>query len=96
MKYSKRSFHFAWISIVLASMFLIFSQISRDGSTEFDMLISYLITFQYMSILIGFACAIMSRKEEKTQPQRWAYYINILLFAIMAGYFIFSYVSKAS
>ncbi len=96
MKYTKRSFHFAWISIVLIITFLILSQISRDGSAEFDMLVSYLITFQYMSILIGFTCSIMSRKEDKTRPQQWAYYINILLFVLMAGYFTISYISKAT
>lgn len=95
MKYSKRSLHFAWISLVIATLFLILSQISRDASSQFDMIIGYLITCQYMSILIGFAVAMMSLREERTRPQQWAFFINILLFAAVVSYFIYSYFLKA-
>lgn len=94
MKYSKRSVHFAWISIVLLSTFLILSQLDRNASSQFDMLIAYLITFQYMSILIGFTCAILSLKEEKTKNQKLAFWINILLFLGLAVFFIFTYFTR--
>jgi len=96
MKYSKRSFHFAWISIVIAIVFLVLSQTSRNSSTQFDAAISFLITFQYMSILIGFACAMMSLREEKTKIQRWAFAINVLLFLVLTIYFTYSYFTKTT
>lgn len=95
MKYSKRSFHFAWISVVIASIFLILSQLDRGKSVQFDMIIGYLITLQYMSVLTGFTCAILSLREEKTQSQRWAFGINILLFLLLVGYFVTTYITKA-
>lgn len=92
MNYCKRSVHFAWISLIIASLFLILSQVSRDASTQWDGVVSYLITFQYMSILIGFTLAMLGLREEKTVAQRWAIIINILLFMAMAAYFIGTYI----
>lgn len=94
MKYSKRSLHFAWISIIIASLFLILSQISRGSSVQWDGLVSYLITFQYMSILIGFTMAILGMREKKTKAERWAFMINIMLFIAIAAYFIITYLQK--
>lgn len=94
MKYSKRSLHFAWISVILLSVFLILSQLNRDNSTQFDMIIAYLITFQYMSILIGFTCSVLSLREEKTKRQKIAFWINILLFIGLASFFIFQYYTR--
>ncbi|WP_438962253.1 hypothetical protein [Nonlabens sp.] len=94
MKYSKRSLHFAWISLIIASLFLILSQISRDSSTQWDGVVSYLITFQYMSILIGFTMAMLGWREEKTKAQRWAFFMNVLLFMALAAYFLGTYIYK--
>tara|TARA_R110002012_G_scaffold44501_3_gene119206 strand:+ start:451 stop:741 length:291 start_codon:yes stop_codon:yes gene_type:complete len=94
MKYSKRSLHFAWISIVLLSLFLILSQLNRNASTQFDMILPYLITFQYMSVLIGFTCSVLSLREEKTKKQKLAFWINVLLFIGLASFFIFNYFTK--
>ncbi|MBF4984570.1 hypothetical protein FNJ87_09610 [Nonlabens mediterrranea] len=96
MKYSKRSLHFAWISVILLSVFLILSQLNRDNSTQFDMIIAYLITFQYMSILIGFTCSVLSLREEKTKRQKIAFWINILLFIGLASFFIFQYYTRTT
>lgn len=94
MKYSKRSLHFAWLSLIIASLFLILSQVSRNNSTQWDGVVSYLITFQYMSILIGFTMAVLGMREEKNKSQRWASIINILLFIALASYFIITYLQK--
>lgn len=96
MKYSKRSLHFAWISIVLLCLFVILSQLDRNESVQFDMIIGYLITFQYMSVLIGFTCAILGLREEKTKPQRWAFFINIILFIALGIYFMVPYFTNAN
>lgn len=95
MKYSKRSLHFAWISIVLLTIFLILSQLDRNASTQFDMVIAYLITFQYISVLIGFTCAILSLREEKTKMQKLSFWINVFLFIGLAFFFIFNYFTNS-
>lgn len=94
MKYSKRAVHFCVISLVVASLFLILSQIERDPSWNIDVFTGYLITFQYMSILIGFAVSIMALSEkERKKTQTTAIAINIVLFTLLAIFFLWRYLS---
>ncbi len=96
MNNSKRAVHFCVISIVIATVFLIMSQIERSASWNVDRFVGYLITFQYMSIFIGFAVSMVAISEkEKSPKQRWAIAINVLLFLALATYFIYQYFSNA-
>jgi heme A synthase len=80
MNFSKRSFHFAIISIVLMVVFLALSIINRNDSTSLDSLVGYMITLFFVTVIIGFICAMLSLKE-KTAAQK---YVGLIINVVLA------------
>jgi heme A synthase len=84
MNFSKRSFHFAIISIVLMVVFLALSISSRNGSTSLDSLVGYLITLFFVTVIIGFICAMLSLREKATTQKYVGLIINVVLAIMLA------------
>ncbi|WP_194851198.1 hypothetical protein [Nonlabens antarcticus] len=79
MNFSKRSYHFAIISIVLLVIFLALSIINRNGSTSFDDIVGYLITLFFVTVIIGFVCAMLSLREASSTQKYIGLIINVVL-----------------
>ena len=79
MNFSKRSFHFAIISIVLMVLFLILSVTNRNGSTSFDDLVGYLITLFFVTVVLGFVCALLSLRERASTQKYIGLVVNVIL-----------------
>ncbi|SCY21006.1 hypothetical protein SAMN05192588_1682 [Nonlabens sp. Hel1_33_55] len=85
MNFSKRSFHFAVFSIILMVVFLILSVVNRNGSTDLDSIVGYLITLFFVTVIIGFVLALLSIREPATTQKYIGLIVNVGL-ALFLGY----------
>ena len=83
MNFSKRSFHFAIISIVLMVVFLVLSATSRNGSTSLDSIVGYMITLFFVTVVIGFICALLSLREQASTHKYIGLIVNIGLLILL-------------
>lgn len=92
MIYSKRALHFCVISTVVGLVFVILSQMPRSKSNGIDSFTSFLITLQYVAILLAFVTTMLALKEKpKSKIQRLAQWLNIIYFFTLVGYLLLSY-----
>jgi len=83
MNFSKRSFHFAIISIVLMVIFLILSATNRNGSTSMDSIVGYMITLFFVTVVIGFVFALLSLREKASKEKYIGLAINVILLILL-------------
>lgn len=83
MNFSKRSFHFAIISIVLMVIFLILSATSRNGSTSMDSIVGYMITLFFVTVVIGIVFALLSLREKASKEKYIGLAINVILLILL-------------
>ncbi len=84
MNFSKRSFHFAIISIALLVLFLLLSASNRNGSTSFDDAVGYMITLFFVTVLLGFICSLLGIREPATTQKYIGLVINVVLVILLA------------
>jgi|GEM_PF-1225817 len=83
MNFSKRSFHFAVISIVLMVLFLLLSVTNRNGSNSLDDVVGYMITLFFVTVVLGFICALLSLRETATTQKYLGLVINLVLMILL-------------
>lgn len=83
MNFSKRSFHFAIISIVLMVIFLILSATNRNGSNSMDSIVGYMITLFFVTVVIGFVFALLSLREKASKEKYIGLAINVILLILL-------------
>ncbi len=93
MKFTNRSFHFAIISLVIMAIFITLSAINRNGSTQLDALIGFLITLYFVTVIIGLLTSLLSIKESRTTRWYIAFVVNIGL-ALWLGYYTWQNLSS--
>lgn len=83
MNFSKRSYHFAVISLVLMGVFLILAAVDRNGSTSLDDVIGYLITLFFVTVFIGFVCALLGIRESASYQKMIGLVVNVILMILL-------------
>ncbi|BAO54164.1 hypothetical protein [Nonlabens marinus] len=84
MNFSKRSYHFAAFSIVLMVAFLVLSVSNRNGSTRLDDVVGYMITLFFVTVTIGFVCAMVSLREQASYQKIIGLVVNTILMILLA------------
>ena len=84
MNFSKRSFHFAIISILLMVIFIVLSITNRNGSTRLDDLVGYLITLFIVTVVAGFICALLGWREKATLEKYIGLAVNLIFVSLLA------------
>lgn len=83
MNFSKRSFHFAILSIILMVVFLTLSVTNRNGSTSLDSLVGYMITLFFVTAVLGFICAMLSLREPSSTQKQIGLIVNVVLVVLL-------------
>ncbi len=83
MNFSKRSYHFAVFSIILMIAFLVLSLSNRNGNTSLDDLVGYMITLFFVTVTLGFICAMISIREAASYQKFAGMVVNVILMILL-------------